>query len=98
MDELMSIGRIELAESTPPECIGPSQLKDLAYTARAAHEYKAEVERLKKEVERLVLMEGAASNTCVDLDAEVLSLEQENARLKEQFAAHTRPATDWRSE
>lgn len=95
MDELMSLASLEawnlnLYDYTDDEILR-GQIDKLISTARAAHELKAEVEKLN---EHITLQAKAANNMLTQL------LEQRSIinDLKEQLAERTRPVTDWRTD
>jgi oligoendopeptidase F len=78
--------------------VGPVEMRLIFEAARAAHEYKAEVERLKEENGSLVADRSELRDMRAYLEGVIVDRNHENTKLKEQLAEHARPATDWRSE
>lgn len=97
MDELMSpeniasLALIVACGDDTPYQMGMKMMDRVVTTLRAAHEYKAEVGRLKS------LRKADHEIQLRNLDI-ITQMDAEITRLKEQLAAHTKPATDWRSE
>jgi hypothetical protein len=136
MDELMSetkiasLALIVACRDDTPYQMGMKMMDEVVTTLRAAHDYKAEVdrlkavgdrisstnlslrlalqateatvdaevERLKKEVEHWVNKEGAASNAVVQLNADLLSLQQENERLNAELDRQVKAANNMLSQ